>query len=410
MASAAGRIPAAAAGRLLGTGLVVGLAAGAAWAAARQGGRVLGERLSRDRADNPTLLNWDWARAIATRTARGGDTTAAAPAAAREAVRREYAALVDRAAALVADYTRLRLPAPLTHVHVFDRAEWVDANVAQFHLMFEALDEAYAATLARTRGAAPVGAVGQLVLSGQMGILLGYLARRVLGQYDLSLLGREPVAAGRLYFVEPNIAAMEQRYGLPPAEFRAWIALHEVTHAFEFEAHPWVRDYMNGLLREYLRLLSEDLFGNRPGGVLATLAGRFKDNLFESGHMLELMMSRQQRGVFRRLQALMALMEGYSNHVMDAVGAARLKGHTQLKQTFESRARSRGPAEQLFVKLTGLDVKLEQYALGERFCQRVVDAKGIAFLNRVWEQPDRLPTLDEIHDPTRWLARQEVAA
>src|SRR5919201_1633348 len=153
MASAPGPLPAAAAGRLLGTGLVVGLAAGAA--------------------------------------------------------------------ALVADYPRLRLPAPLTHVHVFDRAEWVDANVAQFHLMFEALDEAYAATLARTRGAAPVGAVGQLVLSGQMGILLGYLARRVLGQYDLSLLGREPVAAGRLYFVQPNLQAMEERYQLPAGEFRA---------------------------------------------------------------------------------------------------------------------------------------------------------------------------------------------
>jgi putative hydrolase len=122
------------------------------------------------------------------------------------------------------------------------------------------------------------------------------------------------------------------------------------------------------------------------------------------------MMSREQRGVFRRLQALMALMEGYSNHVMDAVGSRRLKDHATLKETFERRARSRGPAEQLFVRLTGLDIKLEQYALGERFCRHVVDTKGIAYMNRVWEGVERLPTLDEISEPERWITRQDRVA
>jgi coenzyme F420 biosynthesis associated uncharacterized protein len=252
--------------------------------------------------------------------------------------------------------------------------------------------------------------MGQVMLSGQMGILLGYLARRVLGQYDLSLLGREPVTEGRLYFVEPNIAAMERRYELPREEFRAWIALHEVTHAFEFEAHPWARVYMNDLLTVYLRSLSDDLFGSRPGGALAMLAGRVKDNLFERGHVLEMMMSPAQREVFRKLQALMALMEGYSNHVMNQVGARHLKDHATLKQTFESRAKSRGAAEQLFIKLTGLDIKLEQYILGERFCERVVSEHGIGFLNQVWAGENHLPTLDEIHDPSRWIARHARVA
>jgi coenzyme F420 biosynthesis associated uncharacterized protein len=252
--------------------------------------------------------------------------------------------------------------------------------------------------------------MGQVMLSGQMGILLGYLARRVLGQYDLSLLGREPVTEGRLYCVEPNIAAMERRYGRPRDEFRAWIALHEVTHAFEFEAHPWVRAYMNDLLTEYLRSLSEDLFSARPGGALSVLVGRIKDNLFERGHVLELMMSPAQRDVFRKLQALMALMEGYSNHVMNRVGARQLRDHAQLKATFESRAKSRGAAEQLFIKLTGLDIKLEQYVLGEQFCERVVEAEGLGALNRVWQSADLLPTLEEIHAPERWLARQAKVA
>jgi coenzyme F420 biosynthesis associated uncharacterized protein len=255
-----------------------------------------------------------------------------------------------------------------------------------------------------------VGMMGQVMLSAQMGILLGYLARRVLGQYDLSLLGREPVTEGRLYFVEPNIAAMERRYELPREEFRAWIALHEVTHAFEFEAHPWVRDYMNDLLMVYLTSLSDDLFGSRPGGALTLLATRVKDNLFERGHMLEMMMSPAQRDVFRKLQALMALMEGYSNHVMNQVGARHLKDHAQLKQTFESRAKSRGAAEQLFIKLTGLDIKLEQYVLGERFCERVASERGLPFLNQIWLGPEHLPALDEIHDPSRWIARHAPTA
>jgi putative hydrolase len=136
--------------------------------------------------------------------------------------------------------------------------------------------------------------------------------------------------------------------------------------------------------------------------------GRIRDNFVERGHVLELMMSKEQRALFRQLQALMALMEGYSNHVMNRVGYRHLKEHHLLKQTFESRAKHRGPAEQLFIKLTGLDIKLEQYQLGERFCERVVDAQGIGFLNRVWESPDHLPTLDEIHEPERWLTRQRA--
>ncbi|MGH2351538.1 MAG: zinc-dependent metalloprotease, partial [Chloroflexota bacterium] len=364
-------------------------------------------RVSRDAAERPHLLNWEWARRIAVKIAQTGDAATWGAGSQREQARLDYAGHVERSVELVAAYTGIELPAARTQVYIFDRAEWVDANLAQFRLMFAPLDEAYAATLARMRSASSsVGVVGQAMLSGQMGVLLGYLGKRVLGQYDLSLLGREPVAEGRLYFVEPNIAAMEQRYRLPPDEFRAWIALHEVTHAFEFEAHPWTRDYMNDLLTSYLRSLSEDLFGSRPGGALAVFAGRIKDNLFESGHMLELMMSREQRESFQKLQALMALMEGYSNHVMQQVGAQHLKDHDVLKSTFESRARNRGPGERLFIKLTGLDVKLEQYALGERFCQQVVDAKGIDFLNRVWDGSEHLPTLKEIHQPRQWVARQ----
>lgn len=397
-------VPVGLAGRWLGTGVMLGAAAGATWLA----GRVLEDRVSRDAAANPRLLNWEWARRIAVKVAQTSEPAPWGTAEEREKAGRDYADHVARSVELVSAYTGIDSPAAGTQVYVFDRVEWVDANLAQFELMFAPLDEAYAATLARVRSATTVGAFGQAMLSGQMGVLLGYLGKRVLGQYDLSLLGREPVTEGRLYFVEPNMASLERRYRLPADQFRAWIALHEVTHAFEFEGHPWVRTYMNDLLTTYLRSLSEDLFNTRPGGALGTFATRIKDNFFESGHMLEMMMSRDQRGAFQKLQALMALMEGYSNHVMQQVGTRHLKDHDVLRSTFESRARNRGAGERLFIKLTGLDVKLEQYALGERFCQHVVDAKGMAFLNGVWEGPQRLPTLEEIHQPSLWVARQQA--
>jgi putative hydrolase len=103
-------------------------------------------------------------------------------------------------------------------------------------------------------------------------------------------------------------------------------------------------------------------------------------------------------------------MEGYSNHVMNQVGARQLKDHAQLKATFESRAKSRGVAEQLFIKLTGLDIKLEQYVLGERFCEVVTSERGLACLNDVWSGAEHLPTLDEIHEPARWIARHTRVA
>lgn len=401
-----GQGPVGVAGRLASTGVALGVTAGAAWALTAAG-KVIGGSVSRDEAHNPRLLNWDWARTIATKSVKSVNyDQAVAAAASRERVRREYVELVERSVRLVSDYTGIQLEPGGAQVHVFNRAEWVDANVSQFRLMFGSLDEAYATVMARAQGTSSVGVMGQVILSSQMGVLLRYLARRVLGQYDLSLLGREPVTQGQLYFVEPNIAAMEQRYRLPSDQFRFWIALHEVTHAFEFEAHPWVREYLNELLTVYLRSLSEDFFGERAGGLLGTLARRIKDNASGHSHFLELMMSRDQRRVFRALQALMALMEGYSNHVMQQVGDEQLQDHQLLKRTFESRARNRGAAEQLFIKLTGLDIKLEQYALGERFCQHIVDRRGIDFMNRVWESRESLPTLEEIHEPNRWLERQ----
>jgi coenzyme F420 biosynthesis associated uncharacterized protein len=225
----------------------------------------------------------------------------------------------------------------------------------------------------------------------------------VLGQYDVSLLAATPAARGRLHFVEPNIVGTAAAMRLPVDEFRTFIALHEATHAFEFEAYPWLREHFAGLVAESIDQLAAD-----SGGIAARL--RTAMTRRGSGHWLERMMTPAQLATFQRTQALMSLLEGYSNHVMNAAGERLLPGFAQMHDRFERRNQSRSALERAIMRLTGLDLKMEQYQAGERFVDSVIATRDRAFLNRVWEGPDNLPTLEEIRAPARWIARLEGSA
>lgn len=380
------------------TGLLLGAAAGAAWVVSR---RFLG--------GEDKLIDWGQVRRIALATCR--QSIVGLPFSKRT-LSAQYADLVHRAEGQIDEYTGKRLPQSLNSIYVFDRIDWIDANISNFQLLFEPFERmSRNATHEFSVGSKVIGSLNQVILSGQLGVLLGYLAQRVLGQYDLSLLGREPLTSGRLYFVEPNIRDLQHRLSLDPHEFRMWIVLHETTHAYEFEANPWLRGYMNSLLTRYFETLTTDLtrMGSKSSGF-RTFADRIATNLFSSSNILELMMTPEQRHIFNQLQALMCLLEGYSNHIMQAIGESILPGYHQLKERFDERAKNKSTAERLFAKLTGLDVKLEQYVLGERFVNEVVRLRGIDFMNKVWQSPLGLPMLDEIRMPGKWIERIERIA
>lgn len=386
--------------RLLGLGLLAGAALGAAWVNAKQ------KQYARYGA--PDLIDWDKASTIARQIVREED---AAPGW-HESWRDYYRDMVARCYPVITSEIGRELPVPVESIQAFTRNEWIDANIANFKLLFEPIEAIYNRVQSTPNlGTVLLGDLNQMVLSSEVGVLLGYLARRVLGQYDLSLLGKEPVTEGRLYFVEPNIAAVQAELGLDPEDFRLWIALHETTHAYEFEAYPWVRQYFNTLLEEYFTYLSDDLtaFSSGLGGV-RSLVDRARSNRSNGDSWIEMVMSDEQRALFNKLQALMSIVEGYSNYIMNAVGERLLPSYGTIKERFEQRASRRTPAEKLFIRITGLALKMEQYRLGESFINAVVAERGIEVANRIWEGPQMLPTIEELRSPRTWIERVEGGA
>jgi coenzyme F420 biosynthesis associated uncharacterized protein len=280
-----------------------------------------------------------------------------------------------------------------------------------FQRMFEPIQELDSPVNGKGTAGRVMSNVNQSILSYEIGLLLGYLARRVLGQYDLALLGREPVeTGGKLYYVEPNIRGVEAKLGLPKDDFRMWLALHETTHAFEFEAHPWVREHFNSLLERYMAFMKQDAEYLKQGlQGLKVFADRVRNRSESQGSWIEALMNDEQRALFNEMQAMMCVVEGYSNHVMNAVGKTLLPNYDLISRKFEERQRQRTQSEQLFARLTGLNVKMEQYRQGERFIDEIVALHGHDSARQVWDGPEFLPTMEEIRNPSLWSERVEAA-
>jgi coenzyme F420 biosynthesis associated uncharacterized protein len=267
------------------------------------------------------------------------------------------------------------------------RRQWVRFNIRIFRQMFEPLEG-----LQRLIPGSLMLNLGQKGLTRYLGLMLGLLARRVLGQYDPALLGREPVGTTSLILVEPNVQAWAQKDKLPIDELRRWLAMHEMTHAWEFKAHPWLQAYMEGLLKEVL-----------VGG----LADGRRPTRLELLRTLTIGVGQQWKAI-SKLQAVMSLLEGYSNLVMNEVGRRELPHFALLEGAYRRRQEQRTPVERAFLRLTGLEMKMRQYVIGEKFCREVRDAGGQELLTRVWEGPEWLPTMAEIQRPQLYIERARV--
>ena len=345
------------------------------------------------------MIDWEAVREIAHR--RLGDAAAPLPSAQRAEAEAFYRDTLLQIEPIVAEEIGSELPAALETPAVVDRLQWVDLNIATFRVLFERIERTLleAQTGPDTAGRAMSRWVNRTLGNQQLGFMLAFLGRKVLGQYDVSLLAAGPTR-GRLHFVEPNIIGTAAAMRIPRDQFRTFIALHEATHAFEFEAHPWLRPYFSDLVGRTVEQLAAE-----SGGLMERVREALQGG---EGHWLERIMTPGQRETFNKTQALMSLLEGYSNHVMNAAGARILPNFTEIHDRFERRGERRGALERAIMRITGLDLKMEQYAAGERFADAVIRERDRAFLNRVWTAPDMLPSLDEIRAPEEWIARIEA--
>ncbi|MGW2178542.1 zinc-dependent metalloprotease [Streptomyces sp. NPDC001732] len=361
------------------------------------------------------MVDWNLAVATAIRLVRPG------PEISREEAREVVAELRRHARASeehVRSFTRM-IPEGVepedTPVLVVDRAGWIKANVAGFRELLRPLLTKMQDRRAGTAGGAVLGAVGGKVTGVEVGMLLSFLASRVLGQYEtFAPATREfPASAGggRLLLVAPNIVHVERELDVAPHDFRLWVALHEETHRTQFTGVPWLRDHLQGEIQSFLdetdidpmtvlerlREAAQSLAGGRPEGEAGEDGGR---------SLVEIVQTPAQREILGRLTAVMSLLEGHADYVMDGVGPEVVSSVGEIREKFQQRrARGASRLDQALRKLLGLDAKLRQYRDGERFVRAVVDEVGMDGFNRVWTSPNTLPTKAEIAKPADWIAR-----
>jgi coenzyme F420 biosynthesis associated uncharacterized protein len=342
---------------------------------------------------------WDLAEKVAVRVA-GRDPFASSYHYA--SLQPDFDELVAQAEELVAAETGLRSLAGPARARVTDRAGWVHANVASFRRLLRPITERIGPKMA----ASPIAPVGRAVAGAELGTLLGWMSTRVLGQYDLLLVEDEdPEDQDIVYFVGPNVLALEKRFGFPPREFRLWLALHEVTHRVQFTGVPWMRDYFRSLVEQTLSAVDPDPKRFVDALKRAVEQMRAGHNPLDEGGLIGLLASPEQQQAFQKVQGLMSLLEGHGDVTMDRAGADRIPSAERFSRVLRQRRNAvRGPAR-ILQKLVGLEAKMRQYEQGEQFIEAVERDGGPALLARAWEGPDALPTAGEIRDPDSWIAR-----
>ena len=348
-------------------------------------------------SNQPGMVDWDLAVSTATRLISPGPEVTRSEA---DAAVRSLADQVAVAAAHVERITGLHADGPTPVTRVVDRPGWVKVNA-------EGMAHLLTPLVARLeeRRPRPTGRIGQTVgpkATGlQAGAVLAFLSGKVLGQFEFFA---DP--AGQLLLVAPNVVEAERTLGVSPADFRLWVALHEVTHRLQFTAVPWLRGHLTGEIDALVEAtdLDPEALRERLSGIASQLGGVVRGGPDSQG-LLGLVQSPAQKEVVDRLTAFMSLVEGHAEYVMNAVGPEVVPSIGAIRERFGKRRQGAGPVDRLLRRLLGLDVKIRQYADGSRFVGAVVDAVGIEGFNVVWTSPDTLPRKSELATPLDWVQR-----
>ena len=345
------------------------------------------------------LVDWAAAAGIGRRFAGAGPQVRPAE---RARMAEEFDEVVAQADELVTRFTGLSIDGPPSRPWVMTRPEWIQQNLRGFEQVLEPV----ARRLLGRRIEGTMAPVRRQLLAFQVGGILGYLGRKVLGQYDLFL---PPDDRDLIYFVGPNVVELERRFRFGRPDFRQWLSLHEVTHRVQFQGVPWLRSYITELMGSYLGTIDLD-----ARKVLERLR-RIREELQNgaAGQWRDLgilfaLMTPEQRDTFRRMQSLMSVLEGHGNFVMDRLARGRISGADRMRRILQARRHRKG-FNRMVQRAIGLDVKARQYDVGERFVAEVVDRAGPEAFARIWERSEHLPSLEEVGRPDAWIERVAAA-
>jgi coenzyme F420 biosynthesis associated uncharacterized protein len=341
------------------------------------------------------FVDWDLAAATAGALSKSGPAVSYEEA---MQVVAELRVLADEAAGHVASYTGLTPQVDVPPVRVVDRKDWAAVNIAGLKTVIGPLVERLSGD--RAPGAVAE-AIGSRVTGVQAGTVLAYLSGRVLGQYEV--FSAEP---GQLLLNAPNIVEVERKIGADPRDFRLWVCLHEVTHLTQFTAVPWMRGYFLGEVQAFAdasQAGGEHILERLRRGV-ASLSDALRDPDSRSS-VLDLVQTPAQKAVLDRLTALMTLLEGHAEFVMDGVGPEVIPSVEEIRAKFNRRRETGNPLEKAIRRLLGIEVKMRQYAEGRKFVHGVVERVGMDGFNKVFSSPLTLPRLEELGDPDAWVAR-----
>jgi coenzyme F420 biosynthesis associated uncharacterized protein len=344
------------------------------------------------------FVDWDLAAATANTLGKSGPRVTLAEA---TDVVSDLRRLADEAATHVQEYTGMRATGAHAPVRVVDRRDWAGANI-------DGLRHVVAPLIGRlTKGQEPAGivdALGSRVTGLQTGTVLAYLSGKVLGQYEV--FSTDP---GQLLLVAPNIVEAERKLDADPHDFRLWVCLHEVTHRTQFTAVPWLRGHFLAEVAAFIDAGGTgDMMLERVRRAVWAVADAVR-NPASRVSVIDLVQTPAQKVVLDRITALMTLLEGHAEFVMDGVGPEVVPSVDTIRQRFNRRRQAANPVEGMIRRLLGIEMKLRQYAEGRRFVHEVVERVGMAGFNRVWESPVTLPMLSELTDVPAWISRVGVA-
>jgi coenzyme F420 biosynthesis associated uncharacterized protein len=352
-----------------------------------------------------SMVDWTVALNTATRLVKPGPEISREGAAAVVAELRGYA---GRAEAYVRDVTGMQADSGTAPVLVVDRPRWIQANIDGFRQILLPLNAKVIERMQQSNSA--MASLGPRITGVEVGALLSYLSSKVLGQFDPyspaadSSDGDAP--GGRLLLVAPNIVSVERELNLDPADFRLWTCLHEETHRVQFAAVPWLRRYMKGQIAQIVD--SAELDPAIVAQMLREAVKRIIEGLSQNQEVsiIDLVQTPAQRETVDRVTAVMSLLEGHADVVMDGVGPEVIPTVETIRAKFNVRRQGQG-LDKIIRKLLGLDAKMRQYRDGAAFCRAVMAEVGMSGLNKVWTSPETLPTAAEIKNPRLWLARMQ---